>query len=666
MRNILLVVGAAGLVGIFSACGGSSDHAGVPNDPGSSSGKGTGGSKPATNGGKNSGGSDSVGGAGGADDSTNTDPLGPTVIITSPEELTDPDQDGVLSGSDVTATCNAVQSRAVGAGKVNAASVELAILDAKGKVLDKKPGVPTVIANEYSAKFNLTAVPAGVVSFTCTAADVNMHQGMARLATLLDKGPLVTIIGPKANSAHPLSEPLDIEFTVEAAPLSNKDANAEIDVDSVKLSLVGQPIDLADAMDKPGHYRLQVDLADPKLFNPVPSGPVPLVVEASNQRTPDPVTATTAEDVVVDGAGPTIQIVNPGDKAVVGGKVKLSFNVTDTVSGVDQNSVTVSLNMDNHEFDATLDSWSVVNGLYTFEFDSRQAQGSKVQITVNVGASDKVGNVSTGASELLFLDNYPPYIDLDPLNIRTETDGKCSRSFDPVGNAAKNDLDSAERAGIFRAIVWDETNHIDEVPYKHPANTNPESVRLYLQSDNSTPLLVDKDDDGICDDVAQVDSMDSISLSPVPRDGVPWNLKDDDTAPATASIGCTTEVGTAPGRLCLNKDSDMWQVIQDDYTGQPVVYARSPTPSGAECTGVSWEFGTFVDADGWVCFATRAVDNVGNVGVSRPIRICVDDPDRDGTPPCATQSLAPPSCTDGCTPQPRWKGYFEDGTVLWK
>lgn len=660
MRNILLVVGAAGLVGLFSACGGSSDHAAVPTDSTSGSGgKGSGGNKPATNG-------DSEGGAGGAGASDDIDPLGPTVIITSPEGLSDPNKAGVLSGSEVTVTCSAVQSRAFGSGKVNAASVELSILDAAGKVLEKKPGVPTETDNEYSAKFNLTAVPAGVIGFTCAAEDANKHANLDRLRTFLDKGPLITIIKPAAESAHPLTEPLDIEFTVEAAPLDATDANAEWDADSVKLSLVGQPIDLADAMTKPGHYRLQVNLADTRLFNPLPSGPVPLAVEATNHRTPDAITATAAEDVLVDGAGPTIQIVSPGDKAVVGGKVRLSFSVTDTVSGVDPESVAVSLNMESHAFDATLDSWSVVNGVYTFEFDSRQAKGSKVQITVNVGASDKVGNVSTGASELLYLDNYPPYIDLDPSNIRTKTDDKCSRSFDPVGNMAKNDLDTVERAGIFRAIVWDETNHIEEVPYKHPAGTNPISVRLYLKSGDSAPLLIDADHDGSCDDVTQVDSMDSISLSAVPKEGVPWNIKDDGVAPTTDSLGCTTQEGPDPVRLCLNKDSDMWQVIQDDYTGQPVVYARSPTAGGAECTGVSWEFGSLVDADGWVCFATRAVDNVGNVGVSRPIRICVDDPERDGTPACATQSLAPPSCTDGCTPQARWAGYSEDGTVLWK
>jgi hypothetical protein len=113
--------------------------------------------------------------------------------------------------------------------------------------------------------------------------------------------------------------------------------------------------------------------------------------------------------------------------------------------------------------------------------------------------------------------------------------------------------------------------------------------------------------------------------------------------------------------LCANKDNDMWQVIQDEYNVTPVIYSASPT-AGNECTGVSWEFGTKVSADGWVCFATRAVDNVGNVGVSRPLRICVDDPDRAGTPPCANSSIGAPTCTDGCTPQPRWgnKAY------LWK
>lgn len=667
MRNILLVVGAAGLLGLFSACGGddkppvASDGTGGKN----TGGKNTGGKD---TGGKSAGGADSVGdagGAGGADD-PGSNSLAPVVIITSPTEMADPNEDGVLSGNEVTATCSATQSTAVGSSKVNAAAVKIAILNGAGKVIEEKPGVPTANANEFSAKFILKAVPSGVVSFTCKAEDTNKRTASDRVTTFLDKGPIITILKPAAGSAHALSEPLDIEFTVEADPLSDEDANAEVKLDTIKLEIAAQPIALSEAMDKPGHYRLQVNLADAKLFNPAPVGAVPLLIEATNRRTPEAVTASITEDVLVDGAGPTIKIIGPLDKAVVGGKVRLKFEVTDPISGVDPSTIVVALNMVDHPFDAN--TWTVAGNAYTFEFDSRQVDKAKVQITVNVGATDKVGNVSTGASELLYLDNYPPSVDLDPLNVRTKLgpSSKCSNSFDPVGDAAKDDLDQVARAGIFRAVVVDNTNTDPEVPIRHASGTNQSSVRLYLQDDETKPLLVDKDTDGFCDDVAEVDSTDSLALSAIPtRLGEPWYQADADLQPAAAGLGCALPLVAAaksPDHLCTANASDMWQVIWDEVNSAPIIYAASPTPNSLECTGVSWEFGGKVDADGWVCFATRAVDNAGNVGVSRPIHICVDDPDRAGAPACANSSVDLPTCTDGCTTQPRWGG----GTVLWK
>ena len=78
---------------------------------------------------------------------------------------------------------------------------------------------------------------------------------------------------------------------------------------------------------------------------------------------------------------------------------------------------------------------------------------------------------------------------------------------DPVGTAAKNDLDQVARAGTFRAVVVDNTNTVKEIPVSHFSGTNPMSVRLYLQADTTKPLLVDKDKDGFCDDVAEVDGV---------------------------------------------------------------------------------------------------------------------------------------------------------------
>jgi hypothetical protein len=345
---------------------------------------------------------------------------------------------------------------------------------------------------------------------------------------------------------------------------------------------------------------------------------------------------------------------------VVGGKVTISFTARDLVAGVDPATVAVSLNNTEYKYSEGNQSWTRNGDVFGFTFDAREFTDSKVQITLTISAKDLVGNLSeTGptASRLLYLDNFPPLVDLDPFNVRSvNAQNECSISFDPVGTEAKNDLSQVQLAGMFRTVVWEQTNHVDEIRNHHYAGTVPSSVALYFEP-AGTPLLVDKDDDAqnTCDDVAQVDSTRSIGLKPVPKAGAPWFQKGDEALHPATTVAptCTTKDAAAPPKLCTSKKSDMWQVLERPVLKEPVVYAVSVTAGTDECAGQSWEFSSKVTQDGWHCFATRVVDKVGNVGVSRPIRVCVDDPGRAGTPACANSSVDPPSCTDGCTPPGR-------------
>jgi hypothetical protein len=633
---------------LFAGCGGDKPTVFVDEPKtrgGSSSAGGKGGNS-------SDGGEDSAGGMG----AESGDPLAPQLVITSPQGTQDPNGARVLIGDEVTVTCRAVRSRVDGAGEVNASSVKLALLDAAGKVVEEKVGTVAKAEDEYQGEFSLVTLASGPIRFRCSAEDAAKRAASTQLDTLLDRGPSIELIQPVSMAAHALSQPLDVEFKVTPALLTEEDEQAG--VRAVSLDVAGVDIDLAGAEEEPGHYRLQIDLSDPK-FTPAPNGPVPLTVKATNERAPEAVTTTLAEQAIIDGAGPTIAIVGPLDKATVGGNVQLRFTVKDAVSGVDSNSVEVALNDVKHPYDPDSDQWSLVDDAYTFEFDSRLVKNSKVQITVNVGARDKVGNAAAAVSELLYLDNFPPDVDLDPLNIRTKSlaGGRCSVSFDPVGVDAENDLGVANVASIFRAVVWDKTNSDPSIPIAHFSKTDPSSVRLYLEAGPIKPLLIDKDKDGICDEVAEVDSTNSIVLNTVEKVQTPWYSSEGaEVAPAAAALRCKEEtaLGTQPKKLCTSEKSDMWHVIDDNYNQTPVIYGASVT-SGAECTGVAWEFTSKVDTDGWVCFAARAADNVGNVGVSRPLRVCVDDPSIPGTPPCANSSTTPPpSCTDGCTPPARW------------
>jgi hypothetical protein len=644
MRNFLFGLGAVGILSGMVACGGDDTPPVIDGDKGgngATGGRGSAGSK--------SGGTDANdAGAGGMDAAG-----GPAVVITAPAAVSDPNDPGVLGGTEVTVTC--IANALAGGAAVNESSAELSLLDADGVVLEKKPGARTARADEFTAAFELTSVPAGKLGFACSVTDEAMATGRDEIYSLLDKGPSIEFVTPVADSAHPLTTPLDIAFSVVAAPLSDDDDAAE--VDSVSLEVGGKGISLEGKSDGDGNYQVQVNLADPRLFTPSPSGALPLVVRASNKRMPNAVEAVRSEQVDIDGDGPDITITSPEDGKVVGGKVTLTFGVKDAIAGVDPATVAVSLNATEYKFSATDTAWTRTGDTFSLEFDSRQFKDAKVQITVNVSAKDRVGNISESgptASSLLYLDNFAPLIDLDPFNIRTvDLQGQCSTSFDPVGTLAKNDLTQAARAGVFRALVWEQTNTDPEIPFRHYAFTDQNTVRLYLAA-AGTPLLVDKDGIAGCDDVAEVDSNSSFGLDVVPKAGTfLFEVGEEGAYPATADLNCSTMARSAPDRLCTAKASDMWQVIEHPVIKEAAIYAPTVMANTVECTGQSWEFGPKLNQDGWVCFAARVVDKVGNVGVSRPLRVCVDDPDRVGTPACANSSVDAPSCTDGCTPAPR-------------
>jgi hypothetical protein len=687
MRNVIFGLGIV-VVGGMAACGGDdtappidtdvpkagtggSNKAGSSNvggggdgGAGDPSGGKAGGGKGGTSNTSGSGaGGDDAGGAGGALEGGAAGAGGdagggPAVMITAPVEVTDPNDAAVLIGTEVTVTCLATPED--GGAPVNTSSAEISLLDSVGVLIEKKTGTPTATPNEFTSTFELTGVGGGKIGFSCRVKDQANGVGRDLLYTLLDKGPSIVFVKPAADSVHPLAKPLDVVFNVVPAPLGDGDLGAA--VNGVALTMGGKTIPLAGKDDGQGKYQLQVNLADPVLFTPSPSGSFPIAVKATNKRMPTAVQAVASENIVIDGAGPAIAISSPADADVVGTKVIVKFTVNDLVAGVDPATVAITLNSTEYKYTEGNPDWAGTNvetGSFWFQFDARQFTNARVQITVNITAKDLVGNLSESgptASRLLYLDNFPPLIDLDPLNIRTlNAQGECSVSFDPAGTWATNDLATLEGGGVFRALVWEQTNFASGVPFQHYALTNQNSVRLYFEP-AGTPLLIDKDNDAqdTCDDVTQVDSPRSLGLEVVPKGGQTWFAKGDEAEyPSSASLTCTTKTGTVPPLMCTANQSDMWQVIERPILKEPAIYAPSVTASTGECTGQGWEFGSIVTQDGWHCFAARVTDKVGNVGVSRPLRICVDDPDLPGSPPCANSSVDAPSCTDGCTPAAR-------------
>lgn len=678
---------------LLAACGSDKPTTFIGNASGGSTGNrpGVAGSSSAGSGGR--GGAGSTGGSeaagrGGADA---TSPAAPVIEITAPAAAKDPNADTVLVDDQVTVLCTVEKSSVTGAKPVDPSTVKIAMLDADGKQLKTSAGAPTDNDSEYSAAFVLTAVPSGRVSFTCSANDTAqpVHSGVATLETLVDQGPEITIGQPEDKSPHNLLGPMNVEFEVAPLPIATGDKQATV----TGVSLLVGGVEIKTVEKSKGHYQASVDFSDKSLFNSPPSGSLPIVINASNGRKkPGKATATSAYGITLDGVGPVIALGLPAVQAVIGPASILTFNVQDVGSGVDRSTVAVKLNEETKLFSATDGQWTWEDGsgAFSFKIGAALAKNARdTQVTVNVLAKDRAGNASTGNSRVYNLDNRPPIVDLDPSNVYevrplSQDSNQCSDLFDPLGafdnslpldaiNGSPNDLSTVVNFGRFRSLVWDQTNSKLGEGESFLALTDKDSVRLYVQANTDSPLLADDDKDGTCDEIwtgsapHQLQASDKplpflklIAVQPTVNASPPYGGIAPDLSSCKAG-------GSLPFvRLCGAQGlgvSDMSVVIRHSVSVtpfEPVIYAVEPdsSPLSIICTGKKWDVASAISAAdgvgklGWVCLAARALDSVGNPGISSPLRVCLDD----GTNPDRCKNVPPPSCTDSCTPPPHFAG----------
>jgi hypothetical protein len=195
------------------------------------------------------------------------------------------------------------------------------------------------------------------------------------------------------------------------------------------------------------------------------------------------------------------------------------------------------------------------------------------------------------------------------------------------------------------------TNEVPGLEVLHPAYVNRESVDLFVRRADA-PLVIDTNDDGVCDDIAEEGTrfQELTALTPV---GLPSYSSEGtfEASPVVTDDLCVPG-NSAPPFLCTEEASDLQAVIGHSVNrAEPLIYAVSPDNS-YECTGRGWELPSagLSDYQGWVCLAVRAFDYVGNRGVSKPLAVCLDNSQIDGPPDCIGQE--PPDCKDGCSDPP--------------
>lgn len=594
------------------------------------------------------------------DAANNTDQEGPNVEIISPEPASDPDEDTILTEAPVMVQCRVTRSDSPSAADVDPSSIRIALI-IDGEVVEDKETVSD--SSVFQAEFSQLEIGSGAIAFRCSASDTfNPPRSSSHtIDTFFDSGPIVEPIAPIKETSHPLAGSLSIEFKVSANRMNKSDTESE--VSEILLKVAGIDIDVQEVESEPGLYRTFIDFSDATVFPDPPSGMTPIIIYASNSRTPEKAETFFNYSIIVDGQGPNITINRPADGAIVGGEVVLEFMVDDENAGVDPDTVVAEINTSSNPYDP-LGQWSIVDNLYTFRFDTRNIQESEVQININIDAKDWVGNPAPGASLVLYLDNRPPVVELDPPHVR-ESEVRwvdnvqvpfCSYIFDPVGPSAVNDLDVVPNMVLFRAVVWDLTNFVSGQKILFYSTVDPSTVDIFLQDDVTKPLLIDTDGDGYCDELDYED-LPYQEMNPIIPEGLsyygPAEFGDFNAEPppyaSVPDIGDCQYFGTdsPPKPLCTDEVSDMTRVIAHTITGgqEPAIYAMNVEEDSLQCTGGQWELTPLIE-EGWACVAVRALDYVGNVGVSKPLRICFDDPTTDNEP-CADPPEA--TCTDGCT-----------------
>lgn len=583
---------------------------------------------------------------------------GPIVTQMTLVPTRDPVAGPVLTGASVDVQCT-VKPRSSTA-PIDPTKVSVAVYGMTGS--DAVATVPATLQGTdlYGASVPLDKLPTGTVRFRCSAMDKAAGApltGWTELYSFYDAGPVITFTNLNdmsviARGTDPAVD-MSVQFTVTPARLSELDTGA--DIADVKLSISERQVDLAVPMGNA--YTKEIDFLS--FFAGAPVESVTVAVSATNKRTGAAATAKKQIIVKVDGQGPAINVTSPalsgGQPPIVGGTVGLTMNITDDLAGVATGADKLFAEILYKGVNKAYPLTALGGTSYSFTFEASQFSETS-NIVAKIHATDKAGNDTT-APFAMRLDTVPPWVSLDPGNVRIVTSyspSRCSASFDPLGDSP-SDGQVVNLQSRFRAMVWERGIELAGATEVWVAGVRSDSIRFYAQNRPDVPLIINQagDKNGRCDAINSGSTLGAstpfeIAFSAVDSGGSPPISGEVSMPPAAAD--CLPLGGNPPGDKCEN--SSLSYVIKHSMAGRPpAIYSAAPTSSGAGCAGTSFDV---AGLSGWTCIAVAARDltgATGNLGVSQPIRVCrkLSPTDCEGKMP--GEHLTPPAsmtCTDGC------------------
>ena len=582
------------------------------------------------------------------------DDEGPLVEVLSPTAPTAGDfsSTAIVTDDRFTARCSAATNPATG-DAVDPSSVSFTVI--AGTQSREAFAQPTTVDNEYVADLVVSDFANGALTIRCTASDTSASSrtNSDDIATFLDLGPKILVFTPVDDASY--ANQVNVGFKVLAAPVAPADTGAAPNLAAVTLNVGGVDISADLSQDPPdsGVFTATVVFADPR-FVPALDGDNTVIITAANSRTATPTTRQRNIVFVADSDGPSIEVTGPVAGDFIAGIFTLTASVTDQ-AGVDALSVIATI-AGTHEFALH----HLGADAFAGSFDTRALPDTMVYPTIVVRARDSVGNQSS-VGLVVTLDNQPPLASLDPPDMReaslnTEIDElECSWMFDPLGGYdpggeladvgdAADDGQSVAQLSEIRARVEDRGNQAtaDSGVLIPMSGVDFTSVQLFVLDDSDAALIVDTTGDGYCDAINpqlvptsvpnasnEAAVIDMIELAPSGDADFTFNPEPPTVAqPAFDTSAGAPEADCFPGTkveqpepLCITSPGTRitYTAIEKD----PVIFTIPPV-TDIQCFGNPFDSLATNISDGWACLALVALDNLGNVAISAPLRLCFD------------------------------------------
>jgi hypothetical protein len=569
-------------------------------------------------------------------------PDGPDITIESPQPMT------VLSGNQAQVVVIVTDPDGV-----NVSSVRAVIPGGASFNLSRSGTVD----DQYSGNIDLSELPTTDSMYLFVeAADLLGTWNSADVQVRRDTGPIVVFTSPEDGERYAGS--VNVSFQV-ADPNGVLESSVRAEVSSVPLTLTKQSEDTDNGTTPTWINFIGEIVFDDPMFVPPLQSTHQIIVTAENIE--NHISAESTVTFVVDDEGPVITVNTPLPGEIVGGIINIEAEVVDE-AGVLNTSVVAVLGGNANEYIVPLVS---VGGVFTGTFDTTQFPSNYIFPPLSIRAADMLNNESS-VGFVLALDNTAPVLSLDPppnmrLGLKEAGVVTCSLPFDPVGAANPNDGTTVPQIHFMRARIEDRGNYAVGLLQVPLSLVNYATPRVYWLPSTSQALVVDTDGDGYCDEINPElipstnpqgsDEILALNLESIEPSGAADFMYSGNLPTGCDEPGEETE---PPVELCIATQNEQMSVAIF-YTVDPTEPAIWSLPlidsdSALFCTGHQFDnYGSNIP-EGWVCVAARAVDNAGNIGISKPIRICVDYT-LDGNPATCGNPADMPDCTGTIDPQ---------------